>query len=196
MDFFFNWIKISTSLYPFLSLFLVFYVLNWRRKWQPTPVFLPRESRRQRSLVGYSPWGWKELDMTERLSTFHVQQCLPSVKHMLLVAKEEEFKHLLQERTNIHPRSKFEWQKWNNNLNFSLKSFSRIDGSQSHWRSLTFTSLWSITKLRMVPIQALADHLFGLCAYVLSCFSRVWLCVTLWTVACQAPLAVGFSRQE
>ena len=30
-----------------------------------TPVFLPREFRGQRSLVGYSPWGHKELDMTE-----------------------------------------------------------------------------------------------------------------------------------
>ena len=32
---------------------------NWRRKWQPTPVFLPGESLGQRSLVGYSPWGHK-----------------------------------------------------------------------------------------------------------------------------------------
>ena len=31
----------------------------------PTPVFLPGESHRQRSLAGYSPWGHKELDMTE-----------------------------------------------------------------------------------------------------------------------------------
>ena len=30
-----------------------------------TPVFLPRESHGQRSLVGYSPWGHKEVDMTE-----------------------------------------------------------------------------------------------------------------------------------
>ena len=37
----------------------------WRRKWQPTPVFLPGESHGQRSLVGYSPWGQKELDTTE-----------------------------------------------------------------------------------------------------------------------------------
>ena len=37
----------------------------WRREWQPTPVFLPRKSYGQRSLVGYSPWGCKELDMTE-----------------------------------------------------------------------------------------------------------------------------------
>ena len=37
----------------------------WRRKWQPTPVFLPGESHGQRSLVGYSPWGHKESVMTE-----------------------------------------------------------------------------------------------------------------------------------
>ena len=34
------------------------------------------------------------------------------------------------------------------------------------------------------------------CACELSQFSHVWLCVTLWTVACQAPLSMGFSRQE
>ena len=36
-----------------------------RKKWQPTPVFLPGKSHRQRSLAGYSPWGRKELDMTK-----------------------------------------------------------------------------------------------------------------------------------
>ena len=36
--------------------------ISWRRKWQPTPVFLPGESHEQRSLVGYSPRGHKELD--------------------------------------------------------------------------------------------------------------------------------------
>ena len=39
--------------------------IPWRRKWQPVPVFLPGESQGQRSLVGYSPWGCKESDMTE-----------------------------------------------------------------------------------------------------------------------------------
>ena len=39
----------------------------WRRKWQPTPVFLPGKSHGWRSLVGYGPWGHKELDMTEQL---------------------------------------------------------------------------------------------------------------------------------
>ena len=37
------------------------------RKWQSTPVLLPGKSHGQRSLVGYSPWGRKELDTTERL---------------------------------------------------------------------------------------------------------------------------------
>ena len=41
--------------------------IPWRRAWQPTSVFLPGESHGQRRLVGYSPWGCKELDMTERL---------------------------------------------------------------------------------------------------------------------------------
>ena len=39
-----------------------------RREWLPTPVFLPGESHGQRSLVGYSPWGLKESDRTERLT--------------------------------------------------------------------------------------------------------------------------------
>ena len=39
--------------------------IAWRRAWQPTPAFLPGESHGQRSLVGYSPWGHKELNRTE-----------------------------------------------------------------------------------------------------------------------------------
>ena len=39
--------------------------IPWRRKWQPTPVFLPGKSHGQRRLVGYSPWGCKESDTTE-----------------------------------------------------------------------------------------------------------------------------------
>jgi len=46
--------------------------ISWRRKWQPTPVFLPGESYGWRSLEGYSPWGLKESDTTERLH-FHFQ---------------------------------------------------------------------------------------------------------------------------
>ena len=45
--------------------------IHFRRKWQPPPVFLPGESNGQRSLVGCSPWGRKELDTTESLNHYH-----------------------------------------------------------------------------------------------------------------------------
>ena len=36
--------------------------IPWKKEWQPTPVFWPGEFHGQ-SLAGYSPWGWKELDL-------------------------------------------------------------------------------------------------------------------------------------
>ena len=42
--------------------------IPWSRKWQPTAVFLPGKSQGQRSLVGYSPWDYKEWEMTEHIS--------------------------------------------------------------------------------------------------------------------------------
>ena len=43
----------------------------WRRKWHPTPVFLPGESHGQRSLGDYNPWGGKDSDTTEPLNHHH-----------------------------------------------------------------------------------------------------------------------------
>ena len=43
--------------------------IPWRREWLPTPVFLPGEFHGQRNLVGYSPWGHKESDMSEATSS-------------------------------------------------------------------------------------------------------------------------------
>ena len=56
---------------------------SWRRKWQPTLVFLPGKSHVWRNLVGYSSWGRKESDMTERLH-FHF--------HMLVRLCSKTFK--------------------------------------------------------------------------------------------------------
>ena len=53
----------DTSFYPGVG------KIRWRRKWQPTPGFLPGKSHGQRSLVGYSLWGHKESDTTEQLTT-------------------------------------------------------------------------------------------------------------------------------
>ena len=43
--------------------------IPWRKKWQPTPIFLPEKLHGQRSLAGYSPWCCKESSTTEQLST-------------------------------------------------------------------------------------------------------------------------------
>ena len=43
----------------------LFTFMHWRRKWQPTSVFLPGESQGQGSLVGCRLWGCTESDMTE-----------------------------------------------------------------------------------------------------------------------------------
>ena len=50
----------------------LFTVMHWRRKWQPTPVFLPGESRGRGSLVGCRLWGRTESDTTE--GTWQQQQ--------------------------------------------------------------------------------------------------------------------------
>ena len=42
----------------------------WSRKWQPSPVFFPGKFHGQRTLVGYSPQGSKELDLTEHTNTY------------------------------------------------------------------------------------------------------------------------------
>ena len=49
------------------------------RKWQLTPVFLPRKSHGQRSLAGYSPWGHKESDTTEHARIIMIVKGLKSL---------------------------------------------------------------------------------------------------------------------
>ena len=63
--------------------------ISWRREWLPTPVFLPGESHGQRSLVGYSPWGCKELDMTGSNSFF------PNVRKGVSLRRSVTFLKLL-----------------------------------------------------------------------------------------------------
>ena len=87
--------------------------IPWRREWQPIPVFLPGEFHGWRSLVGYSPWGHKESDKTERLSNrclmHHKEEAQAGIKiarrdinnlryaddTTLMAESEEELKSLL-----------------------------------------------------------------------------------------------------
>ena len=56
-----------------------------RRKWQPTPVFLPGEFHGQRGLAGYSPWDHKKSDMTEWLPHFHFMTLAVIHPYLLLL---------------------------------------------------------------------------------------------------------------
>ena len=57
----------------------LFTFMHWRRKWQPTPVFLPGESQEPGSLVGCRLWGHTELDTTE-VTQHSIAQQSPSVQ--------------------------------------------------------------------------------------------------------------------
>ena len=68
--------------------------ISWKRKGQPTPVFLPGISQRQRSLVGYSSWGHRELDMTEHTHT-HTHRASTQESPGLFNVKTQECFQLL-----------------------------------------------------------------------------------------------------
>ena len=57
----------SIFLHHFEGVNPLYFENYWRWKWQRTPVFLPGKSHGRKNLVGYSPWGPKELDTTEQL---------------------------------------------------------------------------------------------------------------------------------
>ena len=63
-----GWILEQVKMQGFMMHVPLFGMIPWKKKWQPTPVFLPEEFYGQRSLVGYSPWGPKESDTTEGLT--------------------------------------------------------------------------------------------------------------------------------
>ena len=56
--------------------FGVYLEWHWRRRWQPTPVLLPGKPHGRRSLVGCSPWGHEESDITERLPFHFSLSCI------------------------------------------------------------------------------------------------------------------------
>ena len=62
---------------------------EWRRKWQPTPVFLPGESHGQRSLAGYSPWSLK-IWIRLRESTTTIAVRTHNIIHIKVVWKRKK----------------------------------------------------------------------------------------------------------
>ena len=71
--FIYYWIYFAKIL---LRIFLSIVIRDWRRQWHPTPVLLPGRSHGWRNLVGCSPWGCEESDMTERLHFHFSLSCI------------------------------------------------------------------------------------------------------------------------
>ena len=83
--------------------------IPWRRKWQLTPVFLPGEPHGQRSLAGYSPWGCKELNSTERLHSLCILyriQALWKFKPVYRPKKKKKKKTQKERKKNHSPPEK------------------------------------------------------------------------------------------
>ena len=55
--------------------------MPWRRKWQPTPVFLAGKYPGQRNPMGYGPWGCKESDTTEDVVSSDLKQLTSCLAH-------------------------------------------------------------------------------------------------------------------
>ena len=94
-----------------------------RRKWQPTPVFLPGKSHGQRSLVGYCPWGCKQLDMSDRAGTLPTNLNLylppPMMKERCLNKNKKLFVTILLGQT---PRSRIARSKGEYTCSFAVLS--------------------------------------------------------------------------
>jgi len=80
--------KIDIFLVTFYYVFFrCIYITFWRRRWHPTPVLLPGKSHGWRSLVGCSPWGREESDMTERLHFHFLLSCIEIIIDSQVAAK-------------------------------------------------------------------------------------------------------------
>ena len=108
--------------------------IPWRRKWHPTPGFLPGKSHGQRSLVGYSPWGRKESDTTERLH-FHFPPCFLA-SQVALVVKSRLPVQEMQETWGDPWLGKISWgRRWHPTPGF-------LPGKSHGQRGLVGYSLW------------------------------------------------------
>ena len=86
----------------------------WRRKWQPTPVFLPEKSHGQRSPMGYSPWGCKESDMTgqQNVHQFIGQTEQPVYKNVFFGKIDQwRINELIQKKSLPNSERTNQWQK-------------------------------------------------------------------------------------
>ena len=120
--------------------------IPWRRAWQPTPVFFPGESHGPRSLAGYNPWGCKELDMAEWLST--------NTHEVLQIVWLNEILHVaaLEQKLPVMLNSKGEVRT----TKISIKPC--ISTSQQLRRQGTVTILYIWGRANLRPVKSAPHH--------------------------------------
>ena len=101
----------------------LFTFMHWRRKWQTTPVFLPRESQGRGSLVGCRLWGHTELDTTEIQEKHLNKWSFIHVKNSIKIGLEGVY--LNHQQPNIHDKATAKCMLKGENS----KTFSKIRNS-------------------------------------------------------------------
>ena len=199
------------------NVLMFFSATIWRRQWQTNPVLLPGKSHGWRSLVGCSPWGCTESDVTEWLQF-----------HFSLSCTGEWNGNALQCSCLENPRDGGAWwaavygvaqsRPWLKRLSSSSSCYSELLGEQGDkrrqgrilcWKDLCVFFHFFLLELmicscsiegfctkRQLTFWAVFSILYHYMKWKWKSLSRVQLFVTLWTVALQAPLSLGFSRQE
>ena len=133
----------------------------WRRKWEPTPVFLPGWFHWQRCLAGYNPWDLTESDMTEWLSILIMSSCLGlSVSCSRWVRKE-----LMMIEGTVSRKGNSYWTLSAQSLsNFQL---SVTSWTTAHQASLSITNSRSPPKPMSIKSIMLSNHLILCCPLLL-----------------------------
>ena len=123
------------------------YVAFGRRKWKPTPVFVPGESQGQGSLVGCCLWGRTESDVTEATQQQQQQQCAQSSEHGI-PQRREGFVVVIQSLSRV--------------LLFATS------WTAAHQASLSFAISQSLFKFMAIELVMLSNHLILYCPLLLS----------------------------
>ena len=136
-------------------------LLVWRRQWHPTPVLLPGKSQGWRNLVGYSPWGRQESDMTEWLLFQFSLSCI-----------REGNGNPLQCSCLENPKDGEAWWAAVYGVTQSRTRLKRLSSSSSSSSSDQFTV--TLTPLSVsLPICIMVRSTYiCMCLYLYICFSK------------------------
>ena len=123
--------------------------IPWRRAWQPTPIFLPGESHGQRSLEGYRPWGCKELDTAEWLSTAQGLTTLGCLQSILEAPADFFSSGLLHLLCSVRNVLNFIFKYMNiSSFPFVAKDFFfffflvMLFNTEQAWKTISSTGVW------------------------------------------------------